>query len=132
MQRCNCIYCVFCLYFPAQPPCIQTSIACATLRAHPNLYAFGGLLVLPQASGIHVDHIILDGNRANRLNTQAASDCATGANNRMAGFNARSTGCNGKSTLNSSNCKMDDLFTALICISSVVARRLFFHIWRQY
>jgi len=50
---------------------------------------------------ILLDHVIIDGNRNNRLNTQAASDCITGNAGRAAGANSFAYSCNNCSFTNS-------------------------------
>ncbi|HEX7184020.1 MAG TPA: NBR1-Ig-like domain-containing protein [Thermoanaerobaculia bacterium] len=68
------------------------AISCAVLRALPSFNAnVGGFLAVENTSDVTIDHIVLDGNRANRLGTTAASQCAAG-NNRW-GFNARMSNC---------------------------------------
>lgn len=71
--------------------------ACATLKALPSFNSGGGgFLVAQNASGVTIDHIVLDGNRAGRLQSPAAAECAKevpGAN--RWGFNARMSNCSG-------------------------------------
>lgn len=68
------------------------NVNCATLRA---LRSFnlngGGFLAVQNATGVTIDHIVLDGNRAQRIASQAANQCAAGMN--RWGFNARMSNC---------------------------------------
>lgn len=85
----------------APAPCSPNSPFCATLQATPAMYQVGGIILVSAPGGVHLDHIIIDGNRAARLSSRAASECSTGANNRYAGLNALITGCTGCSFTNS-------------------------------
>lgn len=71
------------------------SLPCATLKAMRGFNLNGsGFLAVRNASGVTIDHIVLDGNRAGRIAypaTQAAGECARG-NNRW-GFNASIHNC---------------------------------------
>lgn len=69
------------------------SPACAVLRADDNLAAARGFFYVRAASGVHLDRIVLDGNRGARLASAAAATCAAGNNG--AGFNAHSDNCSG-------------------------------------
>ena len=68
------------------------AINCAVLRALPSFNVNGGgFLAVEGTSDVTIDHIVLDGNRANRLGTTAASQCAAGSN--RWGYNARMSNC---------------------------------------
>ncbi len=60
------------------PPC-GVSGACAELVALPALTANFGLLRV-EGSGLHVDHLVLDGNRQGRAGTAAHAACVAGNN----------------------------------------------------
>jgi len=66
---------------PAAPPC-------ATLRASA---ALSGELVSMAGSGVIIDHLVVDGNRAARLQSMAASRCSSGQNH--AGCNVYGLSC---------------------------------------
>lgn len=82
-------------------PCLG-NVRCAVLRAAPGLDVANGFLQLGSTSGVVLDHLVLDGNRAARLGGSAAALCASGTNNRH-GFNATSSDCSGCSFLNSAS-----------------------------
>ncbi len=67
------------------------STSCAVLRASENLNVARGFFYVRSGSGVHLDRIVLDGNRAARLQSTAAATCAAGTNG--AGFNAHSDNC---------------------------------------
>lgn len=67
------------------------SPACAVLRADANLVTPRGFVFVSAASGVHLDRIVIDGNRNARLASTAAASCA--ATNTGAGFNAHSDNC---------------------------------------
>jgi hypothetical protein len=69
------------------------SPACAVLRADDNLIAARGFFYVSATNGVHVDRIVMDGNRTARLTSTAAATCAGGTNG--AGFNAHSDNCQG-------------------------------------
>jgi hypothetical protein len=64
--------------------------ACATLRADANLLVTRGFVHL-EDDDVTLDHVVLDGNRAARLGSEAAHLCASGTNG--PGFNAIAAGC---------------------------------------
>lgn len=70
---------------PGGPPC-------ATLRASANLNIDGGGIINMVGNNVVIDHIIIDGNRANRLHSLAAQKCASGTDNQM-GLNANIQAC---------------------------------------
>ncbi|MBP9113432.1 MAG: hypothetical protein KBF88_11535, partial [Polyangiaceae bacterium] len=67
------------------------SPACAVLRGGDNLSAPRGFVYVTAGSEVHLDRIVLDGNRNARLSSAAAATCAGGTNG--AGFNAHSDDC---------------------------------------
>ncbi len=72
--------------------CEAAGVSCAVLKALPAFNAnVGGFLAVEATHEVTVDHLVLDGNRAARLGTAAAAQCAAG-NNRY-GFNARMSDC---------------------------------------
>jgi hypothetical protein len=72
--------------------CETPGLDCAVLKALPSFNAsVGGFLAVESTQNVTLDHLILDGNRAARLGTTAASGCA-GGNNRF-GFNSRMSDC---------------------------------------
>jgi hypothetical protein len=77
---------------PGLPGCwANNSPACAVLRADANLSTPRGFVFVSSPSSVHLDRIVIDGNRAARLASTAAATCASGTNG--AGFNAHSDNC---------------------------------------
>lgn len=72
-----------------QGSCLGTA-ACATLKAAPDLWVENGFVSIA-GSGVVLEHLVLDGNRAARLGSRAAATCAGGYN--RVGFNATARGC---------------------------------------
>ena len=66
---------------------------CVVFRADANLSVPRGFLRPGNTSAVVMDHLVLDGNRAQRLGSAAAATCASGTNG--AGFNASTGGCTG-------------------------------------
>ncbi len=62
--------------------------ACAILRADEALNVAGGFFKMGQTESVTVDHLVLDGNRERRLDSEAARICKTTSN--ANGFNAQS------------------------------------------
>ncbi|RKH09930.1 hypothetical protein D7V97_15140 [Corallococcus sp. CA053C] len=72
--------------------CEAPGVTCAVLKALPTFNAnVGGFLAVQSTHDVTLDHLILDGNRAARLGTPAASQCASG--NNYSGFNSRMSDC---------------------------------------
>lgn len=67
-------------------------VACAVLRAAPDLYVENGFVAIA-GEGVHFEHVVLDGNRQARLGSRAAAVCAGGFN--RVGFNATAQECRG-------------------------------------
>lgn len=65
-------------------------LACATLKASPTLFVENGFVAIA-GERVQLEHLVLDGNRAARLNSNAAATCA-GGHNRV-GFNATAQTC---------------------------------------
>lgn len=84
---------------PGQGSCLA-GVACATLKASPSLWVEHGFLAIA-GSGVRLEHIVLDGNRAARLSSRAASTCAGGYN--RVGFNATAQQCVGCSFIASAS-----------------------------
>jgi hypothetical protein len=77
---------------PQDPDCWDhDSPACAILRAADGLSVPRGFVYVRASTGVHLDRIVLDGNRGARLKSAAAATCAGGTNG--AGFNAHSDDC---------------------------------------
>lgn len=76
--------------------CEQPGVQCATLRAASNFSGTTGMLTVDNLSAVHIDHLIVDGNRGARLGSFNASQCASGApgTNRY-GYNVRLGDCAG-------------------------------------
>jgi len=72
-------------------PCANDLASCATLRARPETYAQFGFVVAVNTNNVHKDYIVLDGNRQNRLQSDAGSTCAGGTNSY--GYNAANHQC---------------------------------------
>jgi hypothetical protein len=77
----------------APGPCSPGATFCATLRATANLYQIGGIVRVTASSAVILNYIIIDGNRAARLQSQAARECAASVNNRYAGINGNFENC---------------------------------------
>jgi hypothetical protein len=71
--------------------CVATPDRCAILMAAPDLVETDGFLLVHKTTDVVVEHVILDGNRAERLSSPAAESCQAGRN--RAGFNAAFIGC---------------------------------------
>lgn len=80
--------------------CLQGA-SCAVLRAAAGLNVSGGIVRLTSAAGVILDHLVVDGNRAARLGSAAATQCAAGAN--TYGFNALADNCAGCSFTHSAS-----------------------------
>lgn len=79
--------------------CEALGNACAVLKALPSFSAnVGGMLAAVSTNNVTFDHLVIDGNRAARLGTTAASGCAQGQNGW--GFNARMSDCSSCSFTN--------------------------------
>ncbi|MHB8876122.1 MAG: right-handed parallel beta-helix repeat-containing protein [Myxococcaceae bacterium] len=76
---------------------------CAVFRADANLSVPRGFLRLGATTAVVLDHLVLDGNRGQRLTSAAAGQCAAGNNG--AGFNASTGGCTGCSFLRSGSAR---------------------------
>jgi len=73
------------------PAClVEGAPPCASLRADDNLDVTRGFVQL-EDSDVTVEHVVLDGNRAARLHSEGARQCAAGNNG--AGFNGIATAC---------------------------------------
>ncbi len=55
----------------------RTTSPCAMFTADVNLYGIGGMIFINNGYNITIDHIFLNGNRAARMQSQAADDCLT-------------------------------------------------------
>jgi hypothetical protein len=74
------------------PACLVSGAPpCATLRADADVVAPRGFLRIEQTHDVSLDHVVLDGNRAARLGSGAASQCRSGSTG--AGFNASAGEC---------------------------------------
>ena len=73
------------------PVCRTFPARCATFLAAPAFAASQGLLLLQSTSDVTLQHIVLDGNRNARLQSDAAAACGRGDNRR--GFNATALEC---------------------------------------
>ena len=68
---------------------LSDTSSCAVLQASSEFYAEYGLIhVLSGVRDVWIDHIIIDGNRNNRLNSISAKECSEGFNNKNSGRNA--------------------------------------------
>jgi hypothetical protein len=67
-------------------------VRCAVLQAAPDLYVENGFLAIA-VGGVHLQHVVLDGNRQARLTSRAAATCSGGYN--RVGFNATAQECTG-------------------------------------
>ncbi|MBI1748832.1 MAG: hypothetical protein HYR55_19935 [Acidobacteria bacterium] len=81
--------------------CETPEVNCAALQAAPDLFEVAGFLrgcdedpstrACREMARVKLDHLILDGNRAARLSSAAANQCAAGSNG--FGFNASIHNC---------------------------------------
>ena len=79
--------------------CVAAPEDCATLLAAPDFADQWGLLVVRSTTDVRVEHLVIDGNRAERTESAAARSCVNGDN--TYGFNASVLECDG--------CSVDDL-----------------------
>ena len=79
--------------------CRDTPGQCAILAAGPDLIDRFGLVMVRDTNNVTFEHLVLDGNRDQRLSSVAARWCQLGRNQH--GFNAAFIGC--------SRCMLDDL-----------------------
>lgn len=71
------------------------SSPCATLRASAGLASTYGVLSVHDASNVTVDHIVMDGNRWERLTGPAGLACAAENGNRAIAYTAGIHNCDG-------------------------------------
>jgi hypothetical protein len=77
------------------PGCLSDGASkCAVLRASLALGADNSGVLNLKGTNVVVDHVVIDGNRANRLAGAAAAACASGKNNQW-GLNINVPGCIG-------------------------------------
>jgi hypothetical protein len=79
--------------------CVEAPDGCAVLVAAPDLGDQWGLLVVRSTTHVNLEHLVIDGNRAERTASAAARFCVNGDN--TYGFNASVLECDG--------CRVDDL-----------------------
>ena len=73
-------------------PCGKSSsVPCATFISSSTFSAANGLLQVTPTNNVTIDHVVIDGNRFDRLGSASASSCAAGHN--QYGFNASVTKC---------------------------------------
>ncbi|HYC89822.1 MAG TPA: hypothetical protein VEO54_11465 [Thermoanaerobaculia bacterium] len=84
-------WCARFLASPSPTACINNAGYCI-----PGRVSSGGLLQGLGARDVIFDHLIIDGNRANRGGTQAYANCQAGSN--VYGFNVKFNQCHGTST----------------------------------
>jgi hypothetical protein len=84
-------WCATLLASPSPTACINNPAYCI-----PGNTSSGGLLQALGTRRAIFDHLIIDGNRANRQNTQAKTNCQNGTN--VYGFNMRFQNCDGTSS----------------------------------
>jgi hypothetical protein len=85
-------WCATFLASPSPTACINNNAYCIAGNTDR-----GGLLQGLGARGVVFDHLIIDGNRANRIGTASYNKCTTAGGN-VFGFNARFNQCHGTST----------------------------------
>jgi parallel beta-helix repeat protein len=72
--------------------CEAPGISCAVLKALPSFNSpVSGFLAVENTTDVTIDHLVLDGNRAARLGTSAASGCSSGTN--VWGYNSHMANC---------------------------------------
>ena len=74
-------------------PCVAAPEQCAVLVAAPEFADQWGLLVVRSTTGVRLERLIIDGNRAARTSSPAALSCANGDN--TYGFNVNVVECDG-------------------------------------
>jgi len=79
--------------------CVAAPDHCATLLAAPDFADQWGLLLVRSTEHVRLEHLVLDGNRAERTHGAAARSCVNGDN--TYGFNAGVLECD--------RCSVDDL-----------------------
>jgi hypothetical protein len=79
--------------------CVAAPNDCATLLAAPDFADQWGLLVVRSTTHVRLEHLVIDGHRAERTESAAARSCVNGDN--TYGFNAAVLECDG--------CSLDDL-----------------------
>jgi len=79
--------------------CVSAPDDCATLVAAPDFADQWGLLVVRSTTHVRLEHLVLDGNHAERTHGAAARSCVNGDN--TYGFNASVLECEG--------CRVEDL-----------------------
>jgi hypothetical protein len=73
------------------PVCRQSAASCANFVASPGLLVDNGMFRLESTTGVTLSHLVIDGNREQRLASAAADACRAGQN--RAGFNASALDC---------------------------------------
>jgi hypothetical protein len=73
--------------------CRQSENSCAAFVAAPDFSMDNGLFRIEATSGVTLSHVVIDGNRDQRLASVAADACRAGRN--RAGFNASTLDCAG-------------------------------------
>jgi hypothetical protein len=79
--------------------CVAAPDGCAVLVAAPDLGDQWGLLLVRSTTHVSLEHLVVDGNRAQRTQSAAARFCVSGDN--TYGFNASVLECDG--------CRVDDV-----------------------
>ena len=79
--------------------CVDAPERCAILIAAPDLLADNGLLFVGSTRNVTLEHVVIDGNRAEREASIAARFCLNGRT--TAGFNAAILEC--------TNCRLEDV-----------------------
>jgi len=79
--------------------CVAAPDDCAVLLAAPDIGDQWGLLLVRSTTNVRLEHLVLDGNRAERAASVAARSCVNGDN--TYGFNASVLECEG--------CRLEDL-----------------------
>jgi hypothetical protein len=76
--------------------------SCTMLQASATFYSQNGLVhIVPGASNVALDRLVIDGNRDARMDSQSAVECAGNIDNRNAGRSAVADGCSNCSLTNS-------------------------------
>ena len=81
--------------------CVKDPSTCATLMAGRDLYDRFGMLRVVSTAHVHLEHLVMDGDRAGRLDSAAARACQRGSN--AYGFNAAVLAC--------ADCLVEDLLS---------------------
>jgi len=85
----------------SEPCSLDNLAACPILRALPTFYHSSAILTASNVDKVWLERIVIDGNRAERLDSVASTECKNNVNNRNSGRNVVFNGCEGCTVGNS-------------------------------